>query len=571
MKEVDIDAKIEEDEPESGRVKLKDLLNDGIKNSSNDGSDDVDEEHLLDSVFEEGASDIATDVVIDSEPEEQNNEPVSSDESIETEEEYPSEDEGESSPQMFELKGAISISGDTGQITIEKLEENSEGADAMCEESSPPAEKAGTVVEEAPQELEEVTLSEEVTSEAELEVAPVSEPEPEIALEESERVEEEEGIQPQNCQEEIPKSPEKTMLIDEGEVSCSLDQKMEQDLCYSAKVNISTIDFMSDELLATARTIEQGTQEINEKFSQLARNVKEQGERVEKISEAAGSLEIDGEKMSLSDSLGVINSAINASTDKILFVSKKAMSMVYALEDAMKNLEITETFIDRVQKITKQTNLLALNATIEAARAGEAGKGFEVVADEVRILSKQIASLSEEMSSKITNVVKSVDNSYETLNDVATVDMSDNILVKEKIDSIMEKILSQSSSVAKVMHESAEEAKASSDVISGMVMEMQFSDKASQYISNIVSTLGVVKEDLIKNHDASLRLSGLPVDSTKIDVELADEVLSGLTLSDLKKDFVRYLIDKKYMSNEEADKHIDLANASEEDDDMELF
>ncbi len=51
----------------------------------------------------------------------------------------------------------------------------------------------------------------------------------------------------------------------------------------------------------------------------------------------------------------------------------------------------------QIEAIAKQTNLLALNATIEAARAGDSGKGFAVVAGEVKVLSGQTSSATNEI------------------------------------------------------------------------------------------------------------------------------------------------------------------------------
>lgn len=83
-----------------------------------------------------------------------------------------------------------------------------------------------------------------------------------------------------------------------------------------------------------------------------------------------------------------------ATTDQI---NAQAMN---AREDAEKSNGIT----DLIKNISNQTNLLGLNASIEAARAGEHGKGFNIVAQEVRKLSSQTSTATENIEASLKSI-----------------------------------------------------------------------------------------------------------------------------------------------------------------------
>ncbi|MEM7617222.1 MAG: methyl-accepting chemotaxis protein, partial [Pseudomonadota bacterium] len=201
--------------------------------------------------------------------------------------------------------------------------------------------------------------------------------------------------------------------------------------------------------------IESSTNVINQTFDKLAQDTKNQSHTIAKMADEVVNITVEGKKLSITQSLGIIDDYLQSAVEEILSVSKMAMKMLYRLDDATVNLTAIESFIGRVKKITKQTNLLSLNATIESARAGEAGRGFAVVAQEVRALSGEVTDLSMEMSDKINKVVSSVQDSYDVLSTVAKVDMSDNILLKQKINNIIDGLLSQSKDTHEILQENA--------------------------------------------------------------------------------------------------------------------
>jgi hypothetical protein len=69
----------------------------------------------------------------------------------------------------------------------------------------------------------------------------------------------------------------------------------------------------------------------------------------------------------------------------------------------------TTAKVAEIQKITGRTKILALNALIEAARAGEAGRGFSVVANEVKSISEEVASIARTLEAELSTQVASLD------------------------------------------------------------------------------------------------------------------------------------------------------------------
>ncbi|MDQ1294575.1 MAG: methyl-accepting chemotaxis protein [Actinomycetota bacterium] len=91
------------------------------------------------------------------------------------------------------------------------------------------------------------------------------------------------------------------------------------------------------------------------------------------------------------------NATVSAAVDSVKAANKTMAELGHA------STQIS-TIVKTITAVAEQTNLLALNATIESARAGEAGRGFAVVANEVKELSQQTRTATQEINRMIEGI-----------------------------------------------------------------------------------------------------------------------------------------------------------------------
>ncbi len=239
---------------------------------------------------------------------------------------------------------------------------------------------------------------------------------------------------------------------------------------------VNSISSAIEEMATTVGTITQNTEQARE-VTQMTAQSSEHGIKVSE--EAMQNME-----------------QIQKSVDE---TSERSQS----LSESSKKIE---AIIAKIQDIADQTNLLALNATIEAARAGDAGKGFAVVANEVKALSNETTSATQEISDIINEFISSIQGIVAATEDVGrAVETGQNI--SRQVKESMSEIGSNSTQMRMLMDEipkaleehslaSTEIANASVSIVKNSSNNKEMSIKnadlgreASETISNLINSV----------------------------------------------------------------------------------
>ncbi|MFT9820793.1 methyl-accepting chemotaxis protein [Lysinibacillus sp. NPDC056185] len=148
--------------------------------------------------------------------------------------------------------------------------------------------------------------------------------------------------------------------------------------------------------------------------SKIATNITE---RQNEIVSVADTLKVMSKELHSRSEAGIQNSKDLLETVKE--VSQESADNVRNLAQLQKQAESIKGIVKTIQEIASQTNLLALNAAIEAARAGEYGRGFDVVAKEVRKLSKRVEQSISEVKDNVEGIEREIGQVTESITRIA--------------------------------------------------------------------------------------------------------------------------------------------------------
>jgi methyl-accepting chemotaxis protein len=291
---------------------------------------------------------------------------------------------------------------------------------------------------------------------------------------------------------------------------------------------------LARELNSTSTLIEASTLDLSERFQDLAGIAQGQVGRVDQIIAAAGALQVNGAEVPMHEALQSVESVLGKAIETVLFVSKNAMRMVYALEDVARDVAGAEQCSSQIEVINRQARYLALNAAIEATRSGAAGSAFNVIAREMKQLAQATEQTSAQVRERIDAVTKGVRKGHEVMQEIATLDLSENILAKDRIDALLAGIAAQHGRFGSVLADTATASAEMAGTVGRLITGMQFQDRTKQQIAQVIETLAVLEaatESAQQATDAALPGAFTP---GGVDQEALERIIEKQTLGGMK-------------------------------------
>lgn len=243
---------------------------------------------------------------------------------------------------------------------------------------------------------------------------------------------------------------------------------------------------------------------VSKKVSESVRTVQEKS--ITNVKTAESNVEVIDATVNTSRELSAAIKEISDQVSRSSTITGEAVGQTQMAQTKIDELVKCATtigdVIKMINKIASQTNLLALNATIEAARAGEVGKGFAVVASEVKNLASQTENATEEITTQVTVIQNTINETVELFNHVGkTVNEMNEIATI--ISGAVEEQNAATADIASNIETVSKESTASRD----RAQEVQVLASETEKTANEIEEVTAVVQKTFKNlHDTLERI-----------------------------------------------------------------
>ncbi len=178
--------------------------------------------------------------------------------------------------------------------------------------------------------------------------------------------------------------------------------------------------------------------------------------------------------------------------DSIVETSKASVRIVHAVDDVATEMHSVHKLLSEMKLIAEQTNVLAINASIEAARAGAAGTGFDVVAKEVRNLSKQSNRFAENIELAVRGAKTRLENIRASVHELAARDLNFAIESKARAGAMLEDLSAMNERLHKMLEATSSSMVTHEANVNRGLVALQFEDIVQQTVGQASRRLAVL-------------------------------------------------------------------------------
>ena len=255
-----------------------------------------------------------------------------------------------------------------------------------------------------------------------------------------------------------------------------------EQLCRSV---VPLVPVLNAQMKSVIHQTEQAATDLGQRFGMIAARATSQAKESMRL--------FDNGDTSLDTVLKTTDNMLEGFVNDVMKSSEMALQIATIMDEVERSTKAITGMVGEIEFIADQTRLLALNAAIEAARAGEHGRGFAVVADEVTKLANRSGQAASSINSMVKDVQKSTSSAMQTVESLASVDLSKTLSVKHRLDQMTRGLADRNTTLHSAVMNSKSHSDQLAQDVGQIIMALQFQDITRQKLEHVIEPLTEVR------------------------------------------------------------------------------